>query len=231
MHKTLIFGITFAITAAAGADRTVWDGVYTADQAARGQAAFDRDCRSCHRAGFQGPRFTEHWREDKLSSLLDFMRSKMPADAPGSKTRAEYLDIVAYILSVNNFPAGSQDLTVGTIFNVQFVGKDGPAPLPTGALVRVVGCLVEDPGEGWALSMASGLARTRAPEKSTGAELQATGSQSLGTSIFRLPEIEFQHPDSHRGHKVEIKGYLDRQPEGDRVLVTSLQTLATGCPE
>jgi cbb3-type cytochrome c oxidase subunit III len=210
--------------------KTVWDGVYTAAQATRGEATFNGSCRSCHRNGFQGPRFIDHWREDTLGSLFNFMRTKMPADSPGSKSEAEYVDIIAYVLSLNSFPAGAQELNASATGGIQIVGKDGPAPLPSASLVRVVGCLAQGPGEEWTLRMAGVLARTR-EEKSTVAERKASESMPLGTSTFRLPEVEFSHPAEHNGHKVEIKGFLDRQPESDRVLVTSLQTLAPSCPE
>jgi mono/diheme cytochrome c family protein len=211
--------------------KTVWDGVYTTAQATRGEAAFNSDCRSCHRNNFQGPRFIERWREDRLSSLFNFMRTKMPLDAPGSASEDEYLDIVAYMLSLNSFPSGAQELSSSAAGSIQVVGKEGPAPLPSGSLVRVVGCLVHGPGDEWTLSRASDLVRTREQEKSTGAELKASEAQSLGTHTLRLPEIEFYHPDPHKGHKVETKGFLDRDPEGERLLVTSLQSLADSCPE
>jgi mono/diheme cytochrome c family protein len=211
--------------------RTVWDGVYTSAQAARGEATFNRSCLACHRNGLQGSRFLERWREDTLASLFDFMRTKMPVDSPGSSSEDEYLDIIAYVLASNHFPDGAQELRASAAAGIQVVGKDGPAPLPSGALVRVVGCLAKGPGDEWTLSKASALARTRDPEKSTGAELKASQGQALGTSAFRLPEIEFSHPESEQGHKVETKGYLDRASEVDRVLVTSLESLASSCPD
>jgi len=223
--------VIFVVTVAAGADKTVWDGVYTSDQATRGEAAFDRDCRSCHKASFQGPRFIDRWREDKLSSLFNFMRTKMPLDSPGSASQGEYLDIVAYILSLNSFPAGAQELTASVVGNIQVVGKEGPAPLPSGSLVRVVGCLVQVPDNTWILTKASELVRTREPEKSTDTELKASEAQPLGTNTLRLPEIEFYFPGPHKGHKVETKGFLDREPNGDRLLVTSLQAVGPSCPE
>ncbi|SRR5712691_3221718 len=227
-----MIAVMFAVTVAAGADRTVWDGVYTAAQATRGEAAFDGYCRSCHNAAFQGPRFIDRWREDRLSSLFNFMSTKMPRDSPGSASQAEYLDIVAYILSLNGLPAGAQELTASAVGNIQVVGKDGPAPVPTGSLVKVVGCLAQVPDNTWILNRASEPVRTREPEKSTGTELKASEAQPLGTRTLPLPEIEFYHPDPHKGHKVETKGFLDRGPNGDRLrlLVTSLQTLASSCP-
>src|SRR2546428_142344 len=108
---------------------------------------FDGSCRSCHRNSFQGARFIDRWREDKLGSLFNFRRTKMPADSPGSASEAEYLDIIAYVLSLNSFPAGAQELNSSAAGNIQVVGKEGLAPLPSGSLVRAVGCLVKSPGD------------------------------------------------------------------------------------
>src|SRR4029077_7774174 len=133
---------------AAGADKTVWDGVYTDAQAARGQGAFDSRCRECHRGGFfQG--FVERWREDRLSGIFNFISTRMPRDNPGSASQSEYLDIVAYILSLNSLPAGTQELTSGLIGDIQVQRKDGPAPLPDDITVRVVGCLMQGPDNAW----------------------------------------------------------------------------------
>src|SRR5437879_1479263 len=125
----LMLTVMLVVTAAAGADKTVWDGVYTAAQAARGEAAFTSRCRECHRGGFfQG--FIERWREDKLSGIFNFISTRMPRDNPGSAKQSEYLDIVAYILSLNSLPAGTQELTPEVMGDIQVQRKDGPAPLP-----------------------------------------------------------------------------------------------------
>src|SRR5713226_8748386 len=114
--------LLFVVSVAAGADKTVWDGVYTDAQAARGLAAFDARCRECHRGGFfQG--FIERWREDKLSGIFNFISTRMPRDNPGSATQSQYLDIVAYILSLNNLPAGAEELTSGAVGDIQVQRK------------------------------------------------------------------------------------------------------------
>src|SRR5260370_38269670 len=144
----------FFVTVAAGADKTVWDGVYTAAQATRGEAAFDGRCREGQRGGFfQG--FIERWREDKLSGIFNFISPRMPRDNPGSATQSEYLDIVAYILSLNSLPAGTQELTSRVIGDIQVQRKDGPAPLPDDITVRVVGCLTQGPDNAWLLPKAT----------------------------------------------------------------------------
>src|SRR5712691_6906953 len=222
--------LLFVVTVAAGADKTVWDGVYTDTQAARGLAAFDMRCRECHRGGFfQG--FIERWREDKLIGIFNFISTRMPRDNPGSATQSEYLDIVAYILSLNSLPAGTQELTSRVIGDIQVQRKDGPAPLPDDITVRVVGCLIEGPDNAWTLTKASEPGRTREPATSTEAELKSSAAQPLGIRTFGLPDAASRSPDTHKGHKVEAKGFVDRKPAGDRLLLTSLRTVAASCPE
>jgi hypothetical protein len=223
--------LMFVVTVAAGAtDKTVWDGVYTTAQAARGQAAFDSRCRQCHRSGFfQG--FIERWREDKLSGIFNFISTRMPLDNPGSATKSQYLDIVTYFLSLNNLPDGEQELTPETIGDIQVQRKDGPAPLPDDITVRVVGCFTQGPDNAWMLTKASEPGRTREPTASTEAELKSSAAQPLGTRTFPLPDAATRDPETHKGHKVEAKGFVDDKPAGDRLLLTALQTVAPSCPE
>ena len=64
--------------------RTVWNGVYTADQAQRGSQQFGTHCASCHAAdltGGEGPSlvgesFMNSWRESTVDALLEFLTSK-----------------------------------------------------------------------------------------------------------------------------------------------------------
>ena len=227
----VMFLIALGATAQEQARKTVWDGVYTAAQAKRGEAVFDVRCLACHSTGFQRTGFIERWREDKLTGFFNFMSTRMPRDNPGSATHNEYLDMAAYILANNDLPAGAQELTSEALGNIQVERKDGPAPLPDGSLVRVVGCLTRAPDNSWTLTRASAPARTREPAKSSGLELKASEAQPLGTNTFPLAYINAYSPDLHKGHKVEAKGSLDRTPDGDHILLSSLQTLAPSCPE
>jgi mono/diheme cytochrome c family protein len=111
--------------AASGADlraqqsRTVGDGVYSAAQATRGQGLFKETCASCHGpalAGLSappltGPSFLENWSPDPLADLLEKIQKTMPETAPGSLTRAQAADILAFILQTGKFPAGTADLS------------------------------------------------------------------------------------------------------------------------
>jgi mono/diheme cytochrome c family protein len=213
------------------AGKTVWDGVYTADQAKRGGAVFARRCISCHSTGFERTGFVERWREDRLSGFFYFISTYMPRDNPGSATQSEYLDIAAYIMSNNDLPAGAQELTYRELTNIQVQRKDGPAPLPDGSLVRAVGCLTQASDNSWTLTRASAPAQTRSRESSGGLERKVSEAQPFGTNTFPLAYINAFMPDVHKGHKVEAKGDLDRMPDGDRIRLSALQTVSPNCPE
>src|SRR5438105_1986354 len=94
--------------------RAAKDGVYTAAQAKRGEAVYRDKCVACHGAmleGIVGPQlagndFLGIWAAPPLSDLYDKIHNTMPADAPGSLTPAQAVDIVAFIVQSNKFPAG-----------------------------------------------------------------------------------------------------------------------------
>ena len=218
---------------------TVLSGVYTAAQAARGETAFGSNCAKCHEgADVDGPPltgdpFVDRWREDNLEALFDFMKTRMPQDEPGKLAPAAYLDILAYLLSRNSFPAGAQELTAGTLSNTLLVGKDGPKPLSTNALVQVVGCFTPGSNNTWALTNASEPARTRNADKIAAEELKASASIPSGTQAFGLQNLadlgaSFS-ADANKGHRVLAKGVLLRRSAGDRVNVISIGSVAPAC--
>ena len=99
--------------------RSVWDGVYTKQQAERGQATYAEECARCHGANLQGgdnnpelagDSFVDGWNGRSVGDLFELSRLKMPLDDPGSLSRQQVSDVVAYILSVNKFPAGQKEL-------------------------------------------------------------------------------------------------------------------------
>ena|SRR5690242_5586434 len=99
--------------------RSVWDGVYTREQAERGKSAFEADCMKCHgqnlMGGEAGPPlagddFRAKWNGKTVGVLYDTTRKTMPSDDPGSLSTRQYADIVSYILSANDFPAGPSEL-------------------------------------------------------------------------------------------------------------------------
>jgi mono/diheme cytochrome c family protein len=90
-----------------GERRTVWSGVYTTEQAKRGEAQYDEQCAPCHQFDMQGDgldvpaladeRFRDRWDNRTLRRLLDVISKSMPQQDPGSLGPAVYADILAYI--------------------------------------------------------------------------------------------------------------------------------------
>jgi mono/diheme cytochrome c family protein len=209
--------------------RTVWDGVYTEAQASRGKVQYEASCRSCHR---DGPRrddeFMRDWGGSDLESLFKQIKVSMPAGAPSSLSDAAYADIVAYVLQANAFPAGRSEFAAAATGPIRIEGRNGPAPVPDFALVRVVGCLSQGPGTAWTLADAGEPIRTKDPAASTDDELKQSQEAGPGTQVFWLLNV-FPAPDPYAGHRVEAKGFLIRDPGGNRINVTSVRTLAPRC--
>ncbi len=113
--------------------RTVWDGVYTEAQAARGTMAFGQNCAGCHalaaegKAPLAGEAFSKSFSQKTVGEMLEFISLYMPNGTPGSLSESAYDDIVALILKSNGFPAGTSELARNTVASVQIVPKDGGA--------------------------------------------------------------------------------------------------------
>ena len=108
-----------AVSAQSSPRRTVYDGVYSEAQALRGKQAYIEHCASCHGEGLQGadlaPRlkgenFLLKWSAQPIHGLASMIVKEMPANAPGALSAQMYADITAYMLQVNKFPAGKDDL-------------------------------------------------------------------------------------------------------------------------
>ena len=104
----------------ANADRKLWDGVYTVEQAARGKPRFEASCSRCHNneligsergPTLKGNAFWNKYENDSLGSLFTLIRDTMPRDGGAGVVSDEIkVDILAYILSRNDVPAGSEEL-------------------------------------------------------------------------------------------------------------------------
>src|ERR1700683_1292919 len=105
--------------------RTVWDGVYTEAQAARGTIAFGQSCSGCHalaaegKAPLVGDPFWKSFAQKTVGDLFEFVSANMPNGTPGSLNESTYTDIVALMLKSNGFPAGTTELGRNTIAGVQ----------------------------------------------------------------------------------------------------------------
>ncbi len=84
---------------------------YSEEQARRGQRAFRRVCSECHYTSeFKGPVFTDAWERRTAGDLYRELRRTMPDDNPGGLPRQTYVDVMAYMLELNGYPAGSDEL-------------------------------------------------------------------------------------------------------------------------
>jgi cytochrome c5 len=103
--------------------RTVWDGVYTEEQARRGETQYMRRCETCHGADLSGnpvqevpalvfDAFLAQWNDRTLQDLFDAMKRSMPRDDPGSLNARAYVDVMAYVLQANRMPSGPKDLSL-----------------------------------------------------------------------------------------------------------------------
>jgi len=95
--------------------------VYTDLQANRGEREYGRTCEHCHGPGLEGDAareipplvsdpFMRSWRGKNLKELFDLLSRSMPADNRGSLSARTYTDLIAYLLRVNEFPAGTSAL-------------------------------------------------------------------------------------------------------------------------
>lgn len=92
--------------------RTTQDGVYTDKQAERGKESYKQACAGCHALDWYRGDVMRPWEDAPLANLYDVIATTMPQDNPGSLKPREYVDLLAYILSLNDMPAGSEELPV-----------------------------------------------------------------------------------------------------------------------
>jgi mono/diheme cytochrome c family protein len=91
--------------------RSTLSGVFTAEQAARGQELYEVMCRSCHvPATHTGPAFSAAWQGRPLWDLFRFIRALMPKNDPGILTWRETTQVLAYLLRMNGMPSGGDEL-------------------------------------------------------------------------------------------------------------------------
>jgi len=116
----MLTGLLAAAVTARKATQTTWDGVYTPQQAARGDPLYIRTCSHCHQSDLsggadgapelRGAAFLSRWRNRSLWDFYRLITDTMPDDAPGSLTRQQTIDVVAFLLRKNLMPAGSDEL-------------------------------------------------------------------------------------------------------------------------
>jgi mono/diheme cytochrome c family protein len=112
LSVALLWAIVMSAAARAREDpRTIVDRVYSVAQAERGEARFKTSCGSCHPpSSFGGGSFAERWDGQTMAEVFEFVSNAMPENDPGGLKQEEYADVLAYILRINAYPAGSDEL-------------------------------------------------------------------------------------------------------------------------
>ncbi|MGH7058413.1 MAG: c-type cytochrome [Acetobacteraceae bacterium] len=95
-------------------------GVYTIAQAKAGKATFEQTCAICHGSHLQGKvgpalagkQFLSVSEFQGLTAwfLYNFMSHHMPQNDPGSLSKKQYTDLMAFVLNANGYPAGNTEL-------------------------------------------------------------------------------------------------------------------------
>jgi len=115
-----VLGVAAVGAQAAQAARTTNDGIFTEAQAKRGSEVYQMACSACHDAqltgsgtapALTGADFNANWKDETVGSLFDRIKATMPADNPGSLSRPQTADLVAFILNFNKYPVGPEDLS------------------------------------------------------------------------------------------------------------------------
>ena len=114
--------------------KSVWDGVFTEDQAKRGSALYQENCASCHGSELtggemapplSGGEFMAGWDGLTVGDLFERIRISMPQNSPGSLSGQQNSDILSFMFSANKFPAGSSELPkeAGILKTIKFEVK------------------------------------------------------------------------------------------------------------
>ena len=226
------------IAVAQGADEgTVWDSSFTQAQADRGEVAFTgtAGCAACH--GFSGPLdgnrdmfpplagevYLRSMTARPVAYLHDYIRDNKPAATPGSLRPETVLQLTAYILDRNGFPAGDSPLTAGRAASVLMVPPDWSGALPASALVRVVGCLAEGEGGDWVVERAVAPARVDDAAIDPGAAVLPLGDGAFGLRFVLTPL------DDLVGQRVWVRGTLVGEGGVDGISVSQVESVAERC--
>lgn len=223
------------------ATKGIWDGVFTTAQADRGKAALlQNGCNGCHGpdlAGDRGPslkgdRFITAWENGSLNRLFTKIRETMPPLNAEQVSPDTKLDIVAYLLQVNGFPAGSTELVLdaGALDSLEIVRKGADVSgAPNFALVQMLGCLSEAPNGRWVLTNSTTPTVTK-DESATPEALRAAEDRPLGAETFELVSVSQSFKaETHKGHKVEARGLLYKDSSSAELNLTSLEMIAPSC--
>jgi mono/diheme cytochrome c family protein len=109
-----------AATALAQSDVSSKTGAFTAEQAARGKAVYEKSCSNCHQPDFY-PDKLAMYQGKPIGKLFEAISTTMPADNVGSLLTTEYLDVLSYIFSITGSTPGKTELTADNMESIKIV--------------------------------------------------------------------------------------------------------------
>ncbi|MGH7710367.1 MAG: c-type cytochrome [Gemmatimonadaceae bacterium] len=141
MRTVVLFALISALAASAAAQDTATaspgtlasKGVYTAGQAERGEKVYTKICVECHEPfEFAGSLWDKEWLGKTAFDFFDLVKTTMPDDKPGTLAREDIVDVLAYILRLNSYPAGQADIPNDDekLKLIQFDARPAPPPPP-----------------------------------------------------------------------------------------------------
>lgn len=204
----------------------IWTGVYTQEQARKGFESYATSCARCHRLdlsgdeaqnrvgesfmtigpALRGDTFFERWGDEDLNRLYLKIRDTMPPSFQAILEDEEKVNIVAYLLEANGFPAGPSPLTssADALERIRIVRDDGsPTAPPSFRRVELRGCVVEGPQGTWILAA------------------------DEGKTSYLLVNAKRFGPTTNR--RVVVEGLVYREGEDRRMNVSSLTEMAPDC--
>ncbi|HEV8397619.1 MAG TPA: c-type cytochrome [Vicinamibacterales bacterium] len=115
-----VFAAALTVTVGAQATRSTNEGVYSAEQATKGEAVYKENCAACHGDNLEGSGpmpplagkdFLSNWQGKTVGDLFEKTQTSMPATAPGTLTPEQASNLMAYLLSQGKYPAGAAALS------------------------------------------------------------------------------------------------------------------------
>lgn len=237
-RAVVILGALAAAVWAQQPAEKIWSGIYTSQQAERGKTNYARSCSNCHNGdlagndrgpALKGDRFLGNWLNGSVGSLFTKIRFYMPATYPESVPDNEKIDILAFLLQVNGFPPGNEELELdqAELDRIPIVRK-GQTGIANFSLVSVVGCLEPGPANVWM------LARSTEPmvvenDQPDAASAEAARGRGLGEQRFRLVSAGAFAKQLRPGEKVEARGLYYGEPGDHRLNLTGLALTGARC--
>src|SRR5262249_39451858 len=113
--------LPLSLVVSAESPRSQWDGVYTEEQATRGQTPYMENCFMCHGRDLSGtilgpplagPAFGTRWNGKTLDGILRIVQTSMPLNFQTHFSQQQNTDIIAFMLMKGGAPPGLRELPV-----------------------------------------------------------------------------------------------------------------------